>query len=277
MSSLHACCRHLVLLGLWMLALPALAGGSAARVIEHSALDQRIELLPFLIHQELTWPLAASHQFDPRMGAALDLLLSRNYDADTVRADLIGQLEARLGRDELSQVEHWYDSAPGRRVTSLERGALVDVARGLDPALLRRLELRYRGSPREALFIDYDAAMGAAGLLVETSQQAQLVLVDAMAELHRGVGQAGLNRLRENIRHRRFMTRGVVEQGLYLRYLYTYRQLSDAQLREYLDFLRSGPARHCNRVVGATLQRAVLAPARELVRQLRTLRDRPPR
>lgn len=276
MSSLPVFFRHLVLLGLWMLALPALAGGTAVRVIDHSALEQRIELLPLLVHQELTWPLAASRQFDPRMGAALDLLLSRNYEADAVRAVLIRQLEARLDRRELMQVANWYESPQGRRVTALERTALLDVARGLDPEMLRRLEQRYRGSARESLFVDYDAALGAAKLLVDTSQQVQLVLVDAMAELQRGAGQAGLRRLRENIRHRRFVTRGVVEQGLYLRYLYTYRQLSDTQLREYLVFLRSAPARHCNRVTGAVLQHAVLAPPRELVRQLRILHEQAP-
>ena len=265
----------LLLLTFSLAAPQALASAVSHQILADSSLQQRLANLPMLVHEQVTWPLVRGDQLDPRMGAALDLLLQRNYSAKTVSARLEQELDAKVTQADLHQVVRWYHSPAGRQITTVERQALKDEVDGIDPAILAQLQKQYRGSPRESLFGDYDQALQTSRRLVSTSQQAQIQLVDALEALHNNVGQANLERLRQGIRARRFMDRGILEQSLYLRYLYAYRTLSDQQLRHYIDFLQTAPARHCNNVVNQILEAAALAPVQSLVQQLRLLKQQP--
>lgn len=258
-----------------MVSSQAWASKTAHRLLVDSALAQHLADFAELQHEQITWPLVQGNQLDPRMGAALDLLLQRNYSAKTASARLEQALDRNVSPTDLRQVVEWYDSPAGRLITKVERHALKDEVEGVDPSLLARLQNQYRGSPRETLFGGYDQALQTSQRLVNTSQQAQIHLVDAIEALHNEVGQAGLDQLRQGIRQRRFIDRGILEQRLYLQYLYTYRSISDQQLRRYIDFLQTAPVRHCSVVVNQILEAAALAPVQDLVQQLQVLKQQP--
>lgn len=272
----HRSCQWVILLALCLAAGRVLASAAAREVVAHSSLGTRIQLLPLLVHQEVIQPLSRSHQMDPRMGTALDLLLYHDYDAAAVEADLIQQLDAHVSLDELRHVGNWYASRLGREVVAAERTAMQDQIEGLEPTTLQRLEHRYRGTARETLFNDYDQRLHGVQLLVDTAQRAQLLLVDALSQLHGDDDRAILEALRKQIRQRRFMVGGVLEQDVYLRYLYTYRGLSDGQLQAYVTFLQSDAARRCDEVAARSLQKAVLTPIRRLGERLGAFRDSDP-
>lgn len=271
-------CRLVILLVLCLASGRVLASAAARQVVSGSALGTRIQLLPLLVHQELVRPLARSHQMDPRMGNALDLLLYDDYDAAAVEAELVRQLDAHVGSDQLRRVGNWYASPLGHKVVDAERSAMQDQIEGLEPASLRALEHRYRGTARENLFNEYDRTWRGAEFLVETAQRAQLLLVDALGRLHSDGDSRLQEVLRAQIRKRRFIAGGVLEEDLYLRYLYTYRGLSDGQLQAYVAFLQTDAARRCDAVVARSLRNAILVPVGELVDRLGELRElSPPR
>ncbi len=74
--------------------------------------------------------------------------------------------------------------------------------------------------------------------------------------------------LQQKIESQRGMLRGMVGQQVYVGYLYTYQDLSTAELKDYTAFLESDAGSAFTRVVTNSLQRSITEPVESVGSQL---------
>lgn len=103
--------------------------------------------------------------------------------------------------------------------------------------------------------------------LVVTTLAVQLGLASALS-VFQGSGESGFAKLQQMIESRRQQTRAVVAQEVYDIYLYTYRDLSVDELRDYIGFLETDSGATFTRVVTASIQDSITRPLATVGRQL---------
>lgn len=245
------------------------ASDLAQSVISSSALDTVIEQYPQMITESITRGIKQTGGVDPMVSGAIQLMVGQAFNSRRIRAQVAASLDKELTPKTLTRVRDFYHSDLGARVAGLESAAALPSAwpqiESAGPALVKQ----YRGTERERLFDAFDQASRATENAVDTTIAVQTALGTAVAALR---GQpANFDQVHSRVEKQRDMLTGLVEQQVYAAYLYTYKDLSDAQLKRYIQFLESEDGRQFSRVATGSLKQAILDPIQSISNGLNQL------
>jgi transcriptional regulator of acetoin/glycerol metabolism len=180
-----------------------------------------------------------------------------NESIEIIRKDLVDQLT----ETELVSVLEWLDSPLGKKVTAMEVAAMTSDAYYEMQSQLLGLQEKYRGSEREKLFQKFDKSTNATEASLETAMAVQLTLASAMSASSNSPQMPSYEYLKKSIEDNRFMMRGVIGQQVFANYLYTYQQLTDQELKAYVDFTASPAGQHYSLVVNESIKNVLLKPS----------------
>lgn len=238
--------------------LRAHASELAESVIRSSALGEVIDQYPAMLTEGITQGLSQTGELDPMLKGAITGMVGQAFNSRKIRGQVIADLDRGLSNDALKTVLDWYQAPLGEQITGLESGAA-------QPSAWREIERRgpqliseYKGTAREQLFSQFDRASRATESAVDTAIAVQVAFGTAMAAFN---GQdADFDRIRDQVESQRTMLSGMVEQQVYAAYLYTYRELSDDQLKSYIEFMQTREGNRYNEVVTDSVQQAIIRP-----------------
>ena len=169
---------------------------------------------------------------------ALDDAASEAFRADVLEEDIVADLAKRLTPEEMNRVIAWLETPTGRRVTRAEEAAST-----MNSAALQKFLEQLKSNPptptRVSLTRELIAVTYVENITVRSMQAMALGValgMDSTQPLERRVGMARIeamvksalpeDKLREQLR-----------ASLPPTYLYTYRDVSDADLGSYVSFL----------------------------------------
>jgi hypothetical protein len=221
-----------------LLAVPAQAGDApttARNVLERAGVRAQIEELDELAIREFM-------QHTPPLSSSERERVVDQIRASVDGADSLERIESRLGETaaEVDSLAAWLRSPLGAKVARLETAAAAPAGRRSFLQFLRRFDRERVPSGRIALLAELDAQTGA------TDQSMALGYL-----LRTEIGASAPRR--EQVRLRTLA-----------RLLFTYRDLSDAELAQYLDHLRTPSAEWLHLLTRQAVHRA-LAPATRVV------------
>lgn len=247
----------------------AYASDLAQSVVNSSALDTVIEQYPQMITESITRGIKQTGNIDPMVSGAIQLMVGQAFNSRRIRAQVEAGLDEGLTPKTLANVRDFYHSDLGARVAGLESAAALPSAwpqiESDGPSLVKQ----YRGTERERLFDAFDQASRATESAVDTTIAVQTALRTAVAALR---GQsADFDQIHSQVETQRDMLTGLVEQQVYAAYLYTYKSLTDAQLKQYIRFLESPDGRAFGRVATTSLKKAILDPVQSISNGLNQL------
>lgn len=245
------------------------ASDLAQSVISSSALDTVIEQYPQMITESITRGIKQTGGIDPMVSGAIQLMVGQAFNSRRIRAQVAASLDQDLTPKTLANVKDFYHSDLGSRVASLESAAAMPSAwpqiESNGPALVRQ----YRGTERERLFDAFNQASRATENAVDTAIAVQTALGTAVAALR---GQpADFDQIHSRVENQRDILTGLVEQQVYAAYLYTYKTLSDAQLKRYIQFLESRDGSQFSQAATGALKKAILEPIQSISNGLNQL------
>ncbi len=245
------------------------ASDLAQSVISSSALGTVIEQYPQMITESITRGIKQTGGVDPMVSGAIQLMVGQAFNSRRIRARVAASLDKELTPKTLTSVRDFYHSDLGARVAGLESAAALPSAwpqiESDGPALVKQ----YRGTERERLFDAFDQASRATENAVDTTIAVQTALGTAVAAL-RGK-PADFDQIHSRVEMQRDMLTGLVEQQVYAAYLYTYKSLSDDQLKRYIKFLESPDGRQFSKAATESLKKAVLDPIQSISNGLNQL------
>lgn len=212
------------------------------RLLQRSGIEHFLEALP----QQVGEGLAAAIAEDPDGTALLaDSVQSLQDSANTTFASgqlapVIRQvLERRIDADVAREVLAWLDSPLGTRLTLLENVASSpDFPRQLE-AYMRTLPDNPPAAERLELLQELDRAANITESGIEVVLHMQLALVVAVVETLPEQQRPTIAELLQSLESERPAIEQMLKQVSLSSLLFTYRDVSDADLQQYIAFLGS--------------------------------------
>ena len=258
--------RPLVVLSLAVL---CFASGAAAAPAPHDPKGQMDEIF-FLSGLEeqlriLSDGLGAGlaphiQQLPAPQAQALERAILREFSRDALQRAVEARLERAYDARNASAVLIWLRSPLGRRISKLEIAASgADAAREMQSyAQLIQTESGAPPAARVALIASLEEATGMSDFTVDLSLTSALATAlgvnGALPVEHR----ADEDEIRAGIEAQRPMLRAQIQQVTQIAMLYSYRSLSDPELRDYVAFASGGPGQWYHGVVKSALLDAIV-------------------
>ena len=192
----------------------------------------------------------------------VDRIVSQRFSAATLYARMRVDFEKNLESDRLVKALEWYDSPLGKRITGLELASLTPGGQAPDienrRASQRRLDLLRRlDASGGASDTTVDVTMAIVGSLARAFQPA----LPAVARLSRGQLEHELTQVRN-------VTLERIRRACLLNMLSAYRQLTDEEIEQYVQFVESEGGQWYMAVMNASLLAAVNAAAETTATEL---------
>ena len=237
-SALSFACAFLCASAIDALAQEDASVRTAQRLMVRSGLSVQLRGLPPQMEADVR---QAAELLDPELAAALLSAVKIAFQPDLLESDIAARVAKNLTVGDMTSALTWLDSAAGKRVTlAEERGATE-----FDPQLFTQYVQALRTKPiaekrSQMLTLVVEATNGAETVLATQEAIAAGVAVgmDSLQPKGRRQGEAALRmRVRQSVRSEK--ARSAITQQLPLVYAYFYRNIADADLTAYVQFLQS--------------------------------------
>lgn len=229
----------------------AIAAGVSARqlsadtidlLLDRSGVEHFLESLPLQVGEGLVAAIAE----DPEGTALLaDSVQTLRESANTIFAPgqltpIIRQvLERRMSADQASEVVDWLESPLGARLTELENAATSPEFPQQLEAYLATFPDNQPTTDRIELLRKMDQAANITESGIEVVLHMQLALVVAVVETLPEQQRPSVPEILRQLESERPYIEQMLKQMSFYSLLYTYREVSDADVRRYIQFLES--------------------------------------
>ncbi|AZT84752.1 DUF2059 domain-containing protein [Marinobacter sp. NP-4(2019)] len=243
------------------------AAPSAETVLQASPIDDIVAQYPAMMSQGIRQGLKQSGRLPPFAADSIGHVVSSSYSAAEIQARIVSGLEASLSDQQLQSVMDWYQTPVAKKIAEAEVAASRPEAWAEIQARAPELNRRFRGSERAGMFDRFDKASRATESAVDTSIAVQLGLASALAAF-KGDKGASFDQIQRQIEGQRGMLEGMVGQQVYDSYLFTYQDISAAELDLYIRFLESHAGSQFSQVVTDSIQQAITDPIESIGSQM---------
>lgn len=245
----------------------AQASPLAKSVLEASPIDDIVAQYPAMMSEGVRQGLNQSGQVDPMVVTTVTAVVRNAFRAADMEAALVSDLSSTMSDEQLKTVGRWYETPLAGKVSQAEVKASSPESWKAIEQGARDLQAEFKGSERADLFTRYDQAARATESAVDTTVAVQLGLATAISAFQ-GSNGPGFDKLKQMIENQRGQLRAMVGQQVYDAYLYTYRDLSIDELKDYIGFLETDAGSTFTRVVTASIQDSITRPVEAVGRQL---------
>jgi len=254
-----------------LLTLACLAPAAVAQSPDAASLAQRLITscglsvqLPGFAGQMKAQMEELRSQVDAAIVPALAEAALEAFRPDVLEADIVGDIQQRLSIEDMNAALAFLDTPAGRRVTRAEEQASTRTPAELEQ-YVRELQQKSPRDARLSLVQELIAASYIEDITVRGMQAIALGValgMDSTQPRERRIGRANLER-----QVKKALPEEEIKQDLRLSlpvgYLYTYRNIDDADLRAYLRFLRSASGkRYTEQMTEAFMSALVRASVR---------------
>jgi len=245
----------------------AQASPLAKSVLAASPVDDIVAEYPAMMSEGVRRGLSQSGTADPMIVTTVTAVVRNAFRAADMQSQLVSDLSSAMTDKQLKTVRDWYETPLAQKISRAEVEASGPQSWKKIEDGASDLQARFSGSERAGLFTRYDRAARATESAVDTTVAVQLGLATAISAFQ-GSGSPGFEKLKQMIEGRREQMRAMVAQQVYDMYLYTYRDLSVDELKDYIGFLETDAGAEFTRVVTASIQDSITRPVEAVGRQL---------
>lgn len=229
----------------------------AADFMALSGLDHQIQQMPRWYATLLDQVFASIEMGGQRIPAKTKRIVRQTF-LDALDADIMQkEVRHRLGRELPEQVVKptvdWLRTDLGRRITALENEASSPESTIQQAAFAMQLQIEPPSPERMQLTRRLEEATGSSDQAVEGWETVAVALGIAMAAGMANARPDGKDILRERLAKLRPDMKVLLLQASLRHMLFTYRTLTDEQLRRYVEFLESETGRTLTKIVNGVV------------------------
>ena len=196
--------------------------------------------------------------------AALGERVAGFYAPADFRAAVEARLRQDMEADEVEEVLAWLESPLGRRVTAVEEAAVGPDAYEKSQAYASALEEGSVPEERVALLKKLDEAVNLTETSVEIGVHAQLAAALAANAVQPPEQRLEPQQVMAIVEGTRGMIEAMTREQVLLSLLYTYQDLSEAELQGYIGFATSPAGNTFNRLVSEAMSRTFVEKSGDL-------------
>ena len=156
------------------------------------------------------------------------------FDAKTLTHNMRSKLHDTMSVGDMQQILAWLNTPLGAKITALENEA------SSPQALLATQEQFAALSLDSARVAQLEQLIDATNMVAYSTSLAEKMQVSVVkAIMHNSLQQTSLQELQLNIEKNHSSLRGIIQRELQMSGLYTYQSLSNTELQQYIDFIKS--------------------------------------
>lgn len=192
-------------------------------------------------------------EMPPDITAVLNKTVAQTFQAGSINNTLQHYIATRLVPAEMKKVLAWLDTPLGKKIIALELASLSPEFHSNQPDNARE-KTNAPGMPdRINLLLRLDKATKTTKFAVDLQMNMQITMLTA-AYSSMAFDKEFIAQLKDSLEENRFQIEGVLSQQLLIGSLNTYKDLTNAELEEYIVFNQTGHASHLNNIVQDGLQ-----------------------
>jgi hypothetical protein len=186
------------------------------------------------------------------------------YAPEEMRARILSVVETRMTAADIQTVLDWLESPVGRKCTDLESAAAGPETLQAMQTYARELQQSPPSGQRMALLGELAAAVKAVENAVEVVMNTQLAVAAGVMAMLPAEQQKPFDVIRGQLEQLRPQIEAAMQNQTIIAFLYTYQELSEAEIGEYLKFARSDVGGRYHDAGAAGLQQALTAGSLKL-------------
>lgn len=186
-------------------------------------------------------------------------LMAKSFAVDALKDVVLGEYEANLTPEEIGAELAWLDSPLGRKSTQMDIESSKPEAEPQIQAFIAEVDRKPPPEARMNLIAQYERTTRlteATASMIMGMQLATAVAFNALFVPPEQ--QKPVSELSEAVEKNRTMLEGTLRPELLSRLLYTYRSLSDPELKQLTEFEASDPGKKFTRTSLAGIQKALV-------------------
>jgi hypothetical protein len=204
-----------------------------------SGLQKQFEQLPLALQAAFDQGVLKDDQVRKLPGnlvSAMRTLAREAFAPESMKAALFKEQKEKLTVQEMKQVLGWLDSPLGKKCTRMEEAASTPEAFVEMEQYAARMQASPPPADRLRVLQKLDTAVKATETGVEIAVSTQVALALAVISTLPLERQRSIDDIVREIEKSRPLVEGTVRAGTLVSLLYTYRDLSDAEIQRYIDF-----------------------------------------
>lgn len=246
---------------------------AVTRLMRLSGREDQIRQFPSVLKSIVADP--AQEDVPPALKSAITAAVDRHIVPDDISASVALELSRALSDSDVVALLAWYESVPGQRITVLQDEAVADedeyrtviAELSADDRLVEKM----RRIDELIEFTEY---------ALEIQEHTQIAMAEAVSAAYGPEAGVDLEQIRQQWESSREPLTEGLRRDSSRNMLYTFRDLSAADMAAYLDFLESDPARKFHRAVRVgmvqSLKPGITAFAKEFTAILAAQEDAAP-
>lgn len=258
--------RSLLVVSLFLSCGTAPAAEQVQTLMTQLGFDVLLADIPDVLANSIEQKQKETGEFTPQRARELNELYRRHYRPEQLLADIARAVEGRVSATHLQQVANLLTSKQGQKLLALQQAATSDKAFEEIRALSRRHKEEALTPERQKLLESYDNACARTEFFVAAQALAIYGIMHGFHELGLQAQdtsnvEAMLNLIYQQLHRPSRYT-------VFLTLRYTFRDVSDKELMDYVQMYRFGPMQKFLQAIMAAMQEVLLERSRKVAAEL---------
>jgi hypothetical protein len=193
-------------------------------------------------------------------------MIDQSFDPEALRSEIRQNITKGLTDQEMQQVIDWLDSPLGQKITALEKAAASTES--YDRMLSQQSEIFQQPQERKDLARQLDEAVKMTDLTLSITENTQLAMFAIFMELTPEDQRVPMGQVAAALKQDLLQYRDAAQEKTLGSILFTYADLTDAELGAYVDFARSTIGQTYHATVNDAFTIALAKGSRQLAQAL---------
>ncbi len=166
-------------------------------------------------------------------------IITRSFNPYTIRAILADYIESKMSPGDMRSVLAWLESPLGLKLTAIEKTGSTPEAYRAMVAAVPTLKQTPDYEERLKLVHEIDESVKATDLIVDRMVNMQIITLTALGSAFPSMEIPAEQTVRDNFEKNRKDIRDAISREIALSIFFTYRNVSKAELKEYIRFMKT--------------------------------------
>ncbi|MEJ2690016.1 MAG: DUF2059 domain-containing protein, partial [Deltaproteobacteria bacterium] len=227
-----------------------------------SGLDKQLEQLPLVIQASFEQASQADKTIQKLPGNIISIIktsIREAFNPASLKAAMLTEIRENLAAQDIEEVLDWLDSPLGKKCTKLEEAASTPDAFAKMQQYAARIQKSPPTAKRLNILQKLDSAVKGTESGVDIAINCQVAVALATVSTLPSEQQRSLKDISRELEKNRPQLEAMVRSQVLLTHLYTYRNLTDDEIQQYIEFASSPAGSKYHSVTGEALKKAFYA------------------
>lgn len=234
-------------------------------LMSKSGLNRQLEQMPLLIQAGIAEANQETQALSPQAVDEMSCTAARAFDPGALKQKVHKHIQENLPENDMREAMAWLNSPLGDRIKKLDEKAETPEAYR---AMMKMADKLTGDRGRVELIRKLDKAVKATETGVAASMSTQTALIVALTSKMKPDKRPSFDTIVNMVEENKGELQSAVEQQSILGFLYSYTELTDAEIGQYLKFAESDSGRKYHSVVADGFNKALAGAAREMCAQI---------